>query len=155
MAKADDMLQTFDELISDGVRRGLVHLHRTEEVTERQDRLLYLIRLFNKLAAEVDLPVVSRSEAPIRCVGAGRPEVAYNLTARLRAAGYFTDPATAPAVPAKRSGARLTITAHHPDDDIAGLVDTLAAELPRALADEGDSFTTLRRAFHRQLATRP
>ncbi|MGI5183222.1 hypothetical protein ACQEVZ_43890 [Dactylosporangium sp. CA-152071] len=25
MAKADDMLQTFDELISDGVRRGLVH----------------------------------------------------------------------------------------------------------------------------------
>ncbi|GAA1540465.1 hypothetical protein GCM10009827_069720 [Dactylosporangium maewongense] len=155
MAKADDMLQTFDELISDGVRRGLVHLHRTEEVTERQDRLLYLIRLFNKLAAEVDLPVVSRSEAPIRCVGAGRPEVAYNLTARLRAAGYFTDPATAPAVPAKRSGARLTITAHHPDDDIAGLVDTLAAKLPRALADEGDSFTTLRRAFHRQLATRP
>ncbi|MET7419407.1 hypothetical protein [Dactylosporangium sp. NPDC005555] len=25
MAKADDMLRTFDELISDGVRRGLVH----------------------------------------------------------------------------------------------------------------------------------
>jgi 7-keto-8-aminopelargonate synthetase-like enzyme len=128
-----------------------VLLHGTEEVTERQSRLLYLIRLFNKLAADYDLPVVSRSESPIRCVAAGRPEVTYNLTARLRAAGYFTDPATAPAVPARRSGARITITAHHTEDDVRGLVDVLAAALPQALADEGESMQSLRRAFHRQL----
>ncbi|GAA3233460.1 aminotransferase class I/II-fold pyridoxal phosphate-dependent enzyme [Dactylosporangium siamense] len=129
-----------------------VELHRTAEVAQRQERLLHLIRHFNHLAAEHGLPLVSRSEAPIRCIGAGQPGVAYNLTARLRAAGYFTDVASAPAVPAKRSGVRITITAHHTEDDIAGLVDTLADALPRALAEEGENVTNLRRAFHRQLS---
>ncbi|MDG6101868.1 aminotransferase class I/II-fold pyridoxal phosphate-dependent enzyme [Dactylosporangium aurantiacum] len=132
-----------------------VHLHRTPAVTARQERLLHLIRLFNRLAADRGLPVVSRSEAPIRCVAAGGPQVTYNLTARLRAAGYFTDAATSPAVPAKRSGARITITTHHTDADIAGLVDALADALPRALAEEGESVTALRRAFHRQLGDQP
>jgi hypothetical protein len=104
---------------------------------------------------------VSRREAPIRCVGAGDPQVAYNLTARLRAADYFTDVATAPAVPAKRSGARITITAHHTDAGIAGIagiagmVHILADALPQAPADEGENVTTLRRAFHLQLADAP
>jgi 7-keto-8-aminopelargonate synthetase-like enzyme len=132
-----------------------LRLHRTPEVAARQERLLDVIQLFNRLAAERALPVVSLSDAPIRCVGAGRPQVAYNLTGRLRDAGYFVDTATFPAVAAKRSGARIALTAHHTDEDIAGLVDALADALPRALADEGDSPETLRRAFHRQLAGRP
>ncbi|WP_432824982.1 aminotransferase class I/II-fold pyridoxal phosphate-dependent enzyme [Dactylosporangium sp. CA-092794] len=132
-----------------------LRLHRTPEVAARQERLLDVIRLFNRLAAERALPVVSLSEAPIRCVGAGRPQVAYNLTGRLRDAGYFVDTATFPAVVAKRSGARIALTAHHTDEDVAGLVDALADALPRALAEEGDSVETLRRAFHRQLAGRP
>jgi hypothetical protein len=40
------------------------------------------------------------------------------------------------------------------EDDIARLVDTLAAALPRALAEEGGSVTNLRRSFHRQLDRR-
>ncbi|WP_433064791.1 aminotransferase class I/II-fold pyridoxal phosphate-dependent enzyme [Dactylosporangium sp. CS-033363] len=132
-----------------------VHLHRTPEIATLQSRLSYLIRLFNHRAAERGLPVVSRSEAPIRCVGAGSPQVAYNLTAQLREAGYFTDVATAPAVPPKRSGARIALTAHHTDADITGIVDTLAEALPRALAEEGENVTTLRRAFHRQLSDAP
>jgi hypothetical protein len=130
-------------------------LHLSEEVVDRQTRLIEVIRLFNRLAAENGLPVVSPSEAPIRCVGAGRPEVAYNLTGRLRDAGFFVDTATFPAVAAKRSGARIALTAHHTDQDVVGLVEALADALPRALADEGDDLTTLRRAFGRQLAGRP
>lgn len=130
-------------------------LHLSEEVTDRQARLTELIRLFNRLAAENGLPVVSPSEAPIRCVGAGRPEVAYNLTGRLRDAGFFVDTATFPAVAAKRSGARIALTAHHTDDDIVNLVEALTDALPKALADEGDDLTTLTRAFNRQLAGRP
>jgi 7-keto-8-aminopelargonate synthetase-like enzyme len=130
-------------------------LHLSEEVTIRQDRLLDRIRLFNRLAADNGLPLVSTTEAPIRCVGAGRPEVAYNLTGRLRDAGYFVDTATFPAVVAKRSGARIALTAHHTDEDVIGLVEALADALPRALADEGDTVVTLQRAFNRQLAGRP
>jgi 7-keto-8-aminopelargonate synthetase-like enzyme len=130
-------------------------LHLSEEVVTRQERLMEVIRLFNRLAAANGLPVVSPSEAPIRCVGAGRPEVAYNLTGRLRDAGFFVDTATFPAVAAKRSGARIALTAHHTDDDVADLVEALTDALPKALADEGDDLTTLKRAFSRQLAGRP
>jgi len=130
-------------------------LHLSEEVVTRQARLIEVIRLFNRLATENGLPVVSPSEAPIRCVGAGRPEVAYNLTGRLRDAGFFVDTATFPAVAAKRSGARIALTAHHTDDDIVSLVEALTDALPKALADEGDDLTTLTRAFSRQLAGRP
>ena len=132
-----------------------VRLHRTDEVAGRQKLLTDRIRLFNALAAANGLPLVSPSVAPIRCVGAGRPEVAYNLTGRLRDAGFFVDTATFPAVAAKRSGARIALTTHHTEDDIVTLVEALADALPKALADEGDDVTTLKRAFSRQLAGRP
>jgi 7-keto-8-aminopelargonate synthetase-like enzyme len=124
-----------------------VQLHGTAEVAERQERLRYLIQLFNRLVADRGLPLVSRSEAPIRCIAAGGPQVAFHLADRLRAAGYFTDVATSPAVPAKRSGACITITAHHTDEDIAGIVDVLAEALPQALAEEGESLASLGWAF--------
>jgi 7-keto-8-aminopelargonate synthetase-like enzyme len=130
-------------------------LHLSPEILVHQRSLLARIRLFNRLAAERGLPLVSPSEAPIRCVGAGTPEVAYNLTARLRAAGYFVDVASFPAVAAKRSGARVALTTHQTEEDIAGLVDALAEALPAALADEGSSVTELRAAFARQLGDRP
>jgi 7-keto-8-aminopelargonate synthetase-like enzyme len=130
-------------------------LHLSDEVAVRQARLLEVIRLFNRLAAANGLPVVSLSEAPIRCVGAGRPQVAYNLIGRLREAGFFVDTATFPAVAAKRSGARIALTVHHTDEDVVGLVEALTEALPAALADEGDDVATLTRAFRRPLAGRP
>src|SRR5215218_5263669 len=130
-------------------------LHRTPEVAERQQLLRSRIRLFNRLAAEAGLPVVSASEAPIRCVGAGVTGVAYRLTERLRGAGFYVNTAVFPAVPAKRSGARVTLTAHLTEDDVAGVVAALAEHLPAAIADEGATVGDLRRAFARQLRGRP
>jgi 7-keto-8-aminopelargonate synthetase-like enzyme len=130
-------------------------LHRLPELAERQELLASRIRLFNRLAAEARLPLVSESEAPIRYVGAGVASVAYRLTHRLREVGFFVNTATFPAVPAKRCGARLTLTAHHTEDDIAGVVAALAEHLPGALADEGATVEDLRRAFARQLRGRP
>jgi 7-keto-8-aminopelargonate synthetase-like enzyme len=130
-------------------------LHRTDEVVERQDYLLGLIRRFNTEAAEAGLPLVSASEAPIRFIGAGTPEVAYNLVGRLRAQGFFTDIATFPAVAAKRSGARITLTAHHRPADITAIVQALAEALPEALAQERVVPQTVERVFAKQLAGRP
>jgi len=137
-----------------GALRASAQLHMSDEVIRRQARLLELIRLFNRLATEEGLPLVSHSEAPIRCIGAGVPRVAYNLVGRLRAGGYFADVATFPAVSAKRSGARVTLTAHHSEDDVAALVETLATALPAALAEEGSSVDVLERSFARQLQGR-
>src|SRR3954449_7374126 len=129
-------------------------LHLTPEIEERQALLLDRIRLFNKLAADAGLPVVSESETPIRCVGAGVSAVAYRLVERLRSGGFHVNTASFPAVPAKRSGARLTITAHHTEEDVAGLVAALAEHLPAAITDEGASVADLHRAFARQLRGR-
>lgn len=129
-------------------------LHLSDQIVPRQARLVELIRLFNRLATERGLPLVSASEAPIRCIGAGNPEVAYHLAGRLRAAGYYVDTATFPAVAAKRCGVRVMLTTHHTDDDIAGIVEALAEALPSALAEAGSSVGELERAFARQLADR-
>lgn len=133
-----------------------LHLDRdgTGDVAARQRWLADRIRQFNSLATDAGLPLVAASDAPIRCVGAGTPPVAYTLAARLREAGYYVNTATAPAVAAKRSGARITLTAHHSADDVAGLVDALAEELPRTLAEQGVTPADLERAFASTLAAR-
>ena len=130
-------------------------LHRSPEITVHQDLLRSRIGLFNRLADAARLPLVSHSEAPIRFVGAGVASVAYRLTARMRASGFFVNTATFPAVPAKRCGARLTLTTHHTEDDVADVVAALAEHLPAAIADEGATVGDLRRAFARQLRGRP
>ena len=66
-------------------------LHRSPEITGRQELLRSKIRLFNRLATEAGFPVLAESEAPIRCVGAGVTSVAYRLTARMRDAGFFVE----------------------------------------------------------------
>ena len=129
-------------------------LHLSDEIVERQRLLLARIRLFNSLAGEAGLPVVSESEAPIRCVGAGVTHVAYRLTERLREAGFYINTAIFPAVTAKRCGARVTITAHHTEQDVAGVVEALAEHLPAAIADEGATVEELHRAFAQQLCGR-
>ena len=98
---------------------------------------------------------MSETEAPIRYVGAGVASVAYRLTERLRGAGFFVNTAAFPAVPAKRCGVRLTLTAHHTDDDVRGVLAALAEHLPAALADEGSTVEDLRRAFSREFRGRP
>ena len=130
-------------------------LHRSPGIAVLQDRVLERIRSFNRLAAAARLPLVSESEAPIRYIGAGPASVAYRLTERLRGAGLFVNTAAFPAVPAKRCGVRLTLTAHHTEDDVVLAVAALAEHLPAALADEGATIVDLRRAFARELADRP
>jgi 7-keto-8-aminopelargonate synthetase-like enzyme len=128
--------------------------HLSPAVTQRQERLRELIGLFTRLAEEEGLPLLSAGLAPIRYVGAGDPRIAYNVTSRLMDAGFFVDTASFPAVAAKRSGARLTLTYHHTDDDVALLVDALAEALPAALADESGSLEQLNAVFAKQLAGR-
>lgn len=127
-------------------------LHTSPEIVQRQQLLLDRIRLFNSLAREQSLPLVSASEAPIRCVGAGITAVAYRLVERLRDHGLHVNSASFPAVAAKRSGARVTLTAHHSEADIRTVIEALAEELPRALREESSGVEDLRRAFSRQLS---
>lgn len=137
-----------------GAALASARLHLTAEVADRQRQLLGLIRLFNRLALGAGLPLVSDSEAPIRCIGVGRPLIAYDMSERLRDAGFFVDVATPPAVPAKRSGIRITLTAHHSEQDVRAMVAAVAEALPAALTTHGSSADELNRVFARQLGGR-
>jgi 7-keto-8-aminopelargonate synthetase-like enzyme len=129
-------------------------LHLTDAVAPYRARLNHVIELFNSLAAAHDLPVVSPSATPIRCVGVGKTPNTYRVAELLQKAGFFVDIAAAPAVPANRSGIRISLTAHHTDQDVTDLVAALVAALPQALAEGGSSMSELRRAFARHLAGR-
>ncbi|MDX6283696.1 MAG: hypothetical protein QOH03_4767 [Kribbellaceae bacterium] len=111
-------------------------LHLSGEVAERQQQVVDRIRFFNREAAAYGLPLLHGSESPIRYVRAGRDaETVSILARRLQDAGYFVNAASYPAVPAKRSGLRATITVHQTEDDILGLIQAIAKWLP---TDSGD-----------------
>ncbi|WP_405063600.1 aminotransferase class I/II-fold pyridoxal phosphate-dependent enzyme [Kribbella sp. NBC_01505] len=114
-------------------------LHLSAEHSAVQARVLSLIRLFNAEAAAHRLPVVNQAETPIRYVTTGNTVEGVCLVGRrLQEAGFFVNTASYPAVPVKRSGIRIAITAHQTEADVIGLVqavaDILASDRP---ADEG------------------
>lgn len=108
-------------------------LHLSAELAGRQALVVDRIRLFNREASAYGLPLLHDTETPIRYVTAGRDiESVGGLGRQLQEAGYFVNTASYPAVPVKRSGLRITLTIHHTEDDIAGLVQAIAKRLPQA-----------------------
>jgi 7-keto-8-aminopelargonate synthetase-like enzyme len=129
-------------------------VHLSEELSSRQEMLRHRIRLFNRLSIEAGLPLVSVSVSPIRFIGTGPSEVAFDLVARLRRMRVYALPATFPAVPANRSGTRITITNHLTEEDIVRVVETLAVALPQSIRCQGSSMEVIRKAFWRHLRNR-
>ncbi|WP_280343254.1 aminotransferase class I/II-fold pyridoxal phosphate-dependent enzyme [Nocardia neocaledoniensis] len=104
-------------------------LHLAEAVQPLQDRLCSLIELFNRRAAERDLPLTSDSVAPIRCITVGSVDRTYRAIRDLRDGGYLVGLAAFPAVPMDRAGLRVTLTCHHSEADIENLVSAMANAL--------------------------
>ena len=129
-------------------------LHLSDEIIERQRRVVGKIELFNAEAARQGIPLVDASVTPIRYVAAGNTDSTIDLASRLQKVGFFTNTAIHPAVPTNRAGIRLSLTLHQTDDDIVNLVEALAANLPLSLQDNGFSTERLLRGFHRQFAGR-
>ncbi|MFC0437563.1 aminotransferase class I/II-fold pyridoxal phosphate-dependent enzyme [Kutzneria buriramensis] len=129
-------------------------LHLDDEIRDRQRRIVGKIELFNAEAARQGIPLVDAGITPIRYVAAGNTDSTIDLASRLQKVGYFTNTAIHPAVPLNRAGIRIALTLHQTDEDIVGLVEALAANLPLSLADNGFSSERLLRAFHRQFAGR-
>lgn len=108
-------------------------LHLSGAVAERQAAVVERIRLFNREAAAHRLPLLHQDETPIRYVTAGGDiHSVGSVGRRLQEAGYFVNTASYPAVPVKRSGLRITLTAHQTEADIIGLVRAVAATLESA-----------------------
>jgi 7-keto-8-aminopelargonate synthetase-like enzyme len=112
-----------------GAAIASARIHLSDELGERQARLLGRIRLFNALATERGVPLGSPAETPIRFVSVGEQEATYHLARTLMKDGFYTNTAVFPAVPRLHGGLRIALTIHQTEDDIRALVDTIAGRI--------------------------
>jgi 7-keto-8-aminopelargonate synthetase-like enzyme len=103
-----------------------VRLHLSPELPQLQAQVLARIQAFDQAARQHCLPVSSWDLSPIRYISAGEERAAMELASGLVARGYFVNIAYYPAVPRRRAGLRLTLTAHQSIEDIQSLVAAIA-----------------------------
>lgn len=108
-------------------------IHLSPEINRLQRELQERIALCNRLLKAYNLPVVCDSESPIFYLKLGLPEVAGEMAKYLLNDGFYTNHAVYPAVSRRKSGIRFTLTRHLSAEDIHGLIEAIARNLPRAM----------------------
>ena len=124
-------------------------IHLSDEITDLQEKLRQKLLYCHQLLLEHQLPVVSNPLAPINFIACGLNKVGANLVNRMMNEGFYVNLAMFPAVPEMCTGVRFTITLHHSEADIKRLVGRLSFHFPKALKEEGSSFSELQRSFEK------
>jgi 7-keto-8-aminopelargonate synthetase-like enzyme/predicted N-acyltransferase len=122
-------------------------IHLSNEIGQRQEKLVALTRYCTQQLQAHQLPVILPSESPIFFVGLGLTRVAYNMVRRLIDDGMYVNLGIFPAVPETCAGIRFTLTLHQSMADIDRLIERLSYHLPRALKEEGRTTEDIYRAF--------
>jgi 7-keto-8-aminopelargonate synthetase-like enzyme len=112
-----------------GAAIASARVHLSNEIRERQRRLMDRIRLFNNLAEQRGIPLGSTAETPIRFVKTGDTDATYRITANLMENGFYVNTAVYPAVSRGHGGLRVALTVHHTEDDLRDLVDAIAKRI--------------------------
>ncbi len=98
-------------------------------------RMQEQIDLIRRLVTEHQLPVMSLATSPIWFVRLGSPDSVIELGRRMHADGFYVNPSAFPAVPVRYSGVRFTNTLYHTDEQITGLIESLARHVPDLVVD--------------------
>lgn len=122
-------------------------IHLSEEMPLLQNQLKEKIDYFYKKSVELGLPILGKGESPIFFLGVGKPEVGFKMVERLKDKGIFSCIAVYPSVPYQRTGLRFLLTIHHTKQDIDLLLESVAKELPVALAEEKLTMKEIYRRF--------
>lgn len=122
-------------------------IHLSDEIIFLQTELQQKIAHFNALLKMTDLPVVEENDSPIFFIGVGAMDIGNFLVRELINDGVYVNLATFPAVPAKNTGIRITISRNNTFEDIEVLVNRLVTHFHRALAVHGHSTEKIRKAF--------
>ena len=116
-----------------GAAVAAANIHLSAEHQERQVRLISQIGMVTDLLKKHRLPAVSLDPTPIWFIRMGRLSEAIELTRRLMKDGFYVNPAAFPAVPRGYGGIRFTHTLYQSDDQILGLVESMARHVPEIL----------------------
>lgn len=122
-------------------------IHRSPELTPRQDALRIRIDRCNELARALDLPLLALNESPIAFFRCGLPRVAFAVAEHLLERGIYVTASVYPSVPMKTAGIRLSLTTEHSLEDIDRVCHALAEAIPEAMAREQLSRAQLEHAF--------
>ncbi len=122
-------------------------IHLSAEMEEMQLELQENIRYARLLLQKHGLPLISKEEAAVFFIGVSLPKMGYNMIKRMLNAGYYLNLGIFPAVPMKNTGIRFTITRLHTFGQIEQMIATMAAEFPKALAEEGLTMAQIYKAF--------
>lgn len=109
-----------------GASIASTRIHLSPELAQRQDDLAKRIALANRLLEDHELPSPAKSNSPIFFVRVGQVENAIKVASRLKAAGFFANIATFPAVPLGSAGVRFALTLHHSLEQIEAMIKALA-----------------------------
>lgn len=126
-----------------GAALASAKLHLTDELVSLQGVLAERVRYTNAAMLAAGLPLLVENEVPIMFLRCGIPRVANEVAARMAEDGIYVNVSMYPAVPMKRGGVRVGITATHTHEEIDRMVDALARHVPAVLADEGVSRSEL------------
>jgi 7-keto-8-aminopelargonate synthetase-like enzyme len=130
-----------------GAALASARIHLSPEIEQLQGELRERIVHANRVAAELDLPLASTCEIPIRYVGLGLKPAMLDTAAHLLERGIYANPAAFPAVGSRSAGMRFTLTRHHSLEDIRLALETIAERIPTSLAKAGSSREEVDRAF--------
>ncbi len=129
-------------------------IHLSPEIETMQQELQDRISLANRLARDLDLPLVTEAPIPIRYIGVGIRGAAHHMSAKLLDRGIWMNPGIFPAVGSRRAGVRFTLTRHLTKEDIRVALHACAEQLPASLEYAGISRTEVDRAFGLESARR-
>lgn len=130
-----------------GAAHALADIHLSPEIIEYQNDLKNKIEYCHKLLAAADLPVLSQENIPIKFIGAGQPNTGFVFLKGMLDDGFFVNIGIFPGVPIKNTGIRFTITRHVEYEDINKLVEAVKRNYNKALAIEGVTNESVRKAF--------
>lgn len=127
-----------------GAIMGSADIHLSDEIYSRQQQLRSLIDHFIATCRQLDLPLIKEDITPIFYIGVcGKQSITANVVRDIMNAGYFVNACSFPSVPLKNEGIRIALTTHLTNDDITGLLNTIA----QILKNYGVSRETIMPAF--------
>ncbi len=124
-------------------------LHMSPEITVLQTSIKEKIKYFNKRANELELLLINEEVSPVFFIGVGKPEVGYEMVARLKKAGYFFNLSVFPAVSLVHTGLRITLNNNLNINDIEGLLTTIKENFMDVLKVHNTSFEEVKKAFEK------
>ncbi|MBK9638954.1 MAG: hypothetical protein IPO63_14550 [Bacteroidetes bacterium] len=95
----------------------------------------------------LEIPMFTDDISPVKFVCLGKPQMGYNMVSRLINNGFYVNLSVFPSVSFNNTGMRIPLSLHMSKEDINGLLNQIAQQLPLAMADTGTSMKEINRYF--------